>query len=671
MIKYPEILAPGGDFNSSIYAFENGADAVYIGLKNFSARKGAKNLSIDELISLKNFAHINKKKIYVAINTLIKESEISDIIDILLVLEEIEIDGIIIQDLGLAKIINENFNLELHASTQLAAHNVHGVKFLKNHGFSRVVLSRELSFKEIKKIRTEIPDIELEVFIHGALCFGFSGLCLASGKKLNRSANRGECGQICRTWFQHGKNKEYSLSLNDLFLSDKVIKLKDLGIESLKIEGRMKGPSYVSNVSKYYNDCLKNINNKSQEQICHIEFSRSGSSGYFNGNPGGGIINPNYPGHLGLSAGTITNISKDHFDIHSNIELKNRDGLLVLPQKSTDTPFRVGVNILNKKGNRYKLKGSVPNNMNKEIYKISNHNSSLKEYKSLSFKPFKKNAYINIEISSTGIEIKALDKSFFYKINIEEAINSSNPKEQISKAFKAGGNTNYTFITEINFKNLKSPFIPGSILKKVKREFITFYTNTLEQKRNIIKDEILSLEINIQENSYTPYKANIPFITDFDTIEITDLSSINGTFILPLSPVIFDSEKYLNKLKNFLNSHHNNKFILGLNNITHLEFIKKLPNLEYYCDYGLYTLNKFSKSFLNNAIPNLLWTTKWIEKDKTTKSPPVFISRTCIKKGNNNCPANCNKRYSSTLTQNKSSFKVEVENCMTYIFLEL
>lgn len=671
MNKNPEILAPGGDFNSSMHALKNGADAVYVGLKSFSARKGARNLSIEDLRSLKTFVNDNKKKIYVAINTLIKDTEISDIIEILFLLEDIEIDGVIIQDLGLAKIIKENFNLDLHASTQLAAHNIHGVKFLKKYGFTRVVLSRELSYKEIKNIKKAIPDIELEVFIHGALCFGFSGLCLASGKQLNRSANRGECGQICRTWFQNKKNKEYILSLNDLFLSENILKLKEIGVESLKIEGRMKGPSYALNTSKHYENCLKHLNTEKQEQLCRVEFSRSGSIGYFNGIRGGAKTNTNYPGHLGLYAGDIINKNKSSFEVRSCIELTNRDGLLVLPNNPTTKPFRIGVNILSKKGNRYKLRGSIPINMNSKIYKISNHNNSFKEQKPTSFKPYKKKIKIKVEINKNGIKINSMNKEFLYKVDIDEAINPSNPKEQITKTFRAAGDTNYIFIPQIYIKNLNTPFLPGSVLKKVKREFIVFFTNTLESERSIIKTNILSLNTQINEKSYIPYKKNIPFITDIEKDTINELTTVDKKYILPLSPVIFDSEKYLVALKAFLTNNQDKQFVLGLNNICHLEYINELPQLEYYCDYGLYTLNKFSKSFIKENVPSIQWVTKWVENDKIKINPPVFISRTCIKRGNKSCPPNCNKSLSSTLIQQKNIYRVEVQNCMTYIFLEL
>ena len=197
-----EILAPAGSFEAGIAAFRGGADAVYLGLSDFSARKSAKNFSRDDLLALKKEAVGQKKKIYVTLNTLVKDSELNAVLDAASFLDEIETDGVILQDLGLASTIKKLFpSLPLHASTQMAVHTADGVKFLKRLGFTRVVLSREVPLKKIAEIKKAVPDMELEVFVHGALCYSFSGLCLASGMLLNRSGNRGMCAQICRSFY--------------------------------------------------------------------------------------------------------------------------------------------------------------------------------------------------------------------------------------------------------------------------------------------------------------------------------------------------------------------------------------------------------------------------------------------------------------------------------------
>ncbi|MDA3835704.1 MAG: U32 family peptidase, partial [Spirochaetales bacterium] len=197
-----ELMAPAGSFQSAVQAFEHGADAVYAGLQQFSARNAAVNFSFDELRRVKEYAHRRGKFLYIALNTVILDEELEKVLYALHQLTLLQTDGVIVQDLGLAHIIRKYFpSLPLHSSTQLAVHNESGVRYLQSIGFSRIVLARELTLNEIIKIRKSCPNVELKVFIHGALCYSVSGMCLASGALLGRSANRGLCGQICRTWF--------------------------------------------------------------------------------------------------------------------------------------------------------------------------------------------------------------------------------------------------------------------------------------------------------------------------------------------------------------------------------------------------------------------------------------------------------------------------------------
>ena len=180
-VHTPELAIPAGSLQCALYAFKGGADAVYFGLKNFSARKGAVNFSFEDVRKIKALCLAENRKFYVTLNTLVSDSEMAEVIPLLRQLEYLQPDGVIVQDLGIAKVMREHFpSLPLHGSTQLAVHTIDGVKQLQELGFSRVVLSRELSFEEIRAIREACPNVELKVFIHGALCYGFSGLCMAS-----------------------------------------------------------------------------------------------------------------------------------------------------------------------------------------------------------------------------------------------------------------------------------------------------------------------------------------------------------------------------------------------------------------------------------------------------------------------------------------------------------
>lgn len=277
-----EILSPAGDFLSLKSGVNNGANAIYLGAKELSARSSANNFSFDELKEAVSYCKKRNVKMYLTINTIFFDDEKEIVINVAKNAIEAGIDALIIQDLGVFYLLKDNVNIEFHSSTQMACHSLEGVKFLESLGFSRVVLARELSLDEIKYI-VENSNIETEVFVHGALCMSVSGNCYVSSMIGTRSGNRGKCAQTCRLPFKvdNSDKEEYSLSLKDMSLIDYADQLRDIGVTSLKIEGRMKKPEYVAmstmsltnklNGLSYDKDTLKNI------------FSRTGfTSGYAN-----------------------------------------------------------------------------------------------------------------------------------------------------------------------------------------------------------------------------------------------------------------------------------------------------------------------------------------------------------------------------------------------------
>ncbi len=296
-----EILSPAGSLATLKAAVNNGADAVYIGGKAFSARKNAVNFSDEEIIEAIRYAHLYGAKVYVTVNTIISDSELSQVYDFVKFLYENQADALIIQDLGVLKMIKESFpDFEVHASTQMTIHNADGARLAKELGFSRVVLSRELSFAEIKNISQNV-DIELEVFVHGALCMSYSGQCLMSSFLGARSGNRGACAQPCRLPYTLcdsskkplSQKDKYLLSLKDLCLIDEMRTLKECGVKSLKIEGRMKSIEYVSLVTSVY-DKYRNGGTVSKEDYNALKsiFSRSGfTKGYLEENTGRHMLN--------------------------------------------------------------------------------------------------------------------------------------------------------------------------------------------------------------------------------------------------------------------------------------------------------------------------------------------------------------------------------------------
>jgi putative protease len=663
-IKNPEILSPGGDFNSAIHAFKSGADAVYIGLKSFSARKKATNFKLEEIRALKTYANDNGKKIYVAINTLLKDEELEQLYPTLFKLEDINIDAVIVQDLGLADIVKRYTTLELHASTQLAVHNSHGIKQLKKMGFSRVVLSRELSLFEIETLKNEYKEMEFEIFIHGAQCYGFSGICLASSKIIGRSANRGECGQICRTWFNNNGKKEYSFSLNDLSLKEKVLKLKEIGVESLKIEGRLKGPGYASATASLYSDILNNRDSENSLKKSELEFNRGGMDLYLENAKDSQRVNKNYPGHIGRELGRVLSVGKSEITIESREEISNRDGLLILTKSLPAKPLKFSANILEKKGKRYRLKYNLSSDIDSLVYKISSHDKHLKDEKASSYKPWKKGINLEIELRTSSIYIETENFSSQYSFEFENANSPQDLNKIFSKTFFAGGDTKYNFFTQItNNSGLEHPFIPSSKLKAIRNLFQKEFIETKIDKIIEINDES-----NLREEEYISNSCQLPFITNFKKIICKNLTKKESSYLLPLAPVIFNTPMYLKELKQFLNNNTDKNFIVGLNNIAHLAFVDELPQqTKYYCDYGIFVLNNSTKNILKRSLPNLLGVTKWIEESKSKFYPPVFISRTCFKAQEDGCPKGCKKNFEYNISQQKN-FKVIVEDCLTYTF---
>lgn len=266
-----ELLAPAGNLEIFKGVIESGADAVYVGGSMFGARAYANNFTEEELLEAIDFAHLRGVKVYLTVNTLIKNSELSKLYDYLLVYYKRGLDAVIVQDIGVVKAIHEYFpSMEIHTSTQMTVTGADGVRFLSQFGVTRVVMAREVSLAEMKRIHEE-TGMELEAFVHGALCYSYSGQCLFSSILGGRSGNRGRCAQPCRLPYTvEGKKDEYILSLKDMCGIKALDKLHDAGVYSLKIEGRMKQLEYACGVVKYYRsyiDSKKPVSDADYERI--------------------------------------------------------------------------------------------------------------------------------------------------------------------------------------------------------------------------------------------------------------------------------------------------------------------------------------------------------------------------------------------------------------------
>lgn len=362
----PELLLPAGSFDSALAAFEGGADAVYFGFKEFSARASARNFSHEEYRRLLQLARDTGKAVYAAINTLIYSQEMREAVSLLAFLSEFPPDALILQDWGLVRLIRQSFpGLTMHASTQMAIQTPDAARLAQERGISRIVMPRETDCTSIKNMIRECPGMEFEVFVHGALCYSYSGFCHASCVLTGRSGNRGECAQICRSWFNRmpygrksrnqpnlntdvrngmretfplngagqpcsGEGPGYWFSCKDLDLSERIGELADAGVHSFKIEGRMKGPEYTKSVARLYRNLLSAWENsglgtsgsrsfsasklfcskdhdKAREEV-RLTFARAPTEAFFFEKQGQSLIDPVFPGHRGILAGEILDV---------------------------------------------------------------------------------------------------------------------------------------------------------------------------------------------------------------------------------------------------------------------------------------------------------------------------------------------------------------------------
>lgn len=344
-MKDIELLAPVGSFEALKAAVQNGANAVYLGGKDFSARASANNFDREELRQAVMYAHIRDVEVFVTANTLIKQNEIHDFVEYAKFLYDINVDAIILQDVGMAKLIKSMLpDFELHASTQMVAHSLEDVKYLESIGFDRVVLAREVNVEEIKYICDNCK-ADIEVFVHGALCVCYSGQCLMSSMIGNRSGNRGRCAQPCRQKYElidvHSgevinNSGDYLLSPRDLNTIEEIDKIMDAGVHSLKIEGRMKKPEYVATVVDGYRKAVDEYRTTNKLQVSdetisdlYTIFNRKFTKGLLLGEVGKDVMNSEIPNNQGLYIGKVLDCNKRTKRLKIMLEntLKKGDGI--------------------------------------------------------------------------------------------------------------------------------------------------------------------------------------------------------------------------------------------------------------------------------------------------------------------------------------------------------
>ena len=341
----PELLAPAGTLATALAAFDAGADAVYAGLPKFNARERSENFTADQFAQLVEYAHKLKRKVYATLNTLIKEKELPELVGYLGDLAAIGPDAVIVQDLGVLHIIREYFpGLEIHASTQMGIHNLPGIRFAEASGVKRVILERQVPLDELKMLKAS-TQLELEVFVHGALCCSLSGQCLFSSWLGGYSGNRGKCKQPCRRRFFSREGNGFFFSTQDLCTLELIPELKKLGIASLKIEGRLRQADYVYNAVSAYRKVLDasgdTLDRKTLGEARNLlseTCGRKWSQGFFSQEAMATLIQHDTLGATGTLCGKVERVLPNGFGFKAARKVHIGDRLRVQPASGDEGP---------------------------------------------------------------------------------------------------------------------------------------------------------------------------------------------------------------------------------------------------------------------------------------------------------------------------------------------
>ena len=656
-MKKIELLSPVGNMDCMRAAVQNGADAVYFG-SSFSARAFASNFDGDDLKCAIEYAKLRGVQTHLTLNTLIKNDEFENAFSVAKMAYNYGIDAIIVQDLGLANLLINSFpNIAIHASTQLTAHNLDGVLSLQDMGFRRVVLSRELTLEEIEYI-TKNSNVEIETFIHGALCISYSGQCLFSSMVGGRSGNRGKCAQPCRLPFSliDEKNNKldsgYLLSTRDLCGLDFIPNLINAGVTSLKIEGRMKSPEYVATVTRIYRKYIDlaysnepYVVEDSDRKLLALAFNRGGfSNGHLSKDYNKNLVFKEKQNNCGLFLGTIEkyNAKKglitfkcaENLHIGDSIATQNEQGSYKISElmlKNTNIKeSKCGdvVTIGRMKGNikpgdkLYKISDSI---ITSEIRSTFSENSENRKVKLICNIKFALNKPIELSIkSNSNIDVyKDLNINITSSKCPEQAKNSGLSKEIIIKQFSKTNNTPYEFC-EFNIELEDNLFLPNSVLNELKREAlskvkafaisnisrnlgnknllsrINFYTET---STSTLKIALLLNNLNLEsyDNLQKIDKLYIPlkfFINKNYCDKIKYLSNKASLYIyLPTIMRNNYNKLFANNLENIITNFDIHGFVVS--NISGLYIIKKLTekynkNFKFISNYTLNVYNSYS-----------------------------------------------------------------------------
>jgi len=499
----PELLAPAGSLESFFAAMEKGADAVYAGLRDFSARARAKNLTLAQMERMLGYAHGQGRKIYITLNTLIKESELPLLVDTLAALEAMRVDGVIVQDLAVARLVRRHFpSIPLHASTQMTIHNTAGVRMLQELGFQRAVLARELAIDEIAVIAAATP-VEIETFVHGALCFSISGQCFFSSYLGGHSGNRGRCAQPCRRLYDHRGKQGHFFSTSDLSAIDMLPELIQAGVKSLKIEGRMKSAEYVASVVEAYRLVLDAPERGRKEalaaakEILKFSFGRTPTKGFLASQQPDDIANPWQKGGTGRYIGQIKNLKGKRLTFETRDALCVGDRLRAQPKTDMAgqawTVREIFVNnrktMEAKAGSTVEVETPFRFEVGDSIYKVSSkeaftlsENACLRRLESARGDKLPCRLWIGLEDSTLLIkaEVAGSHHEFRYPLGALEASRSADMAGVLNSQFDKTGDTPF-WLESLEAPDFPAVMIPSGVFKELRRQFYRFLAESVSK----------------------------------------------------------------------------------------------------------------------------------------------------------------------------------------------
>ncbi|MDH6603223.1 putative protease [Bacilli bacterium PM5-9] len=610
-----EILAPVKDLDNAIMVCNLKADAIYCSGPKYSARANAQ-ISFEDLKEIIDYAHLYQTKVYITLNTLIKDENFDEVLDYVDRLCELHIDALIIQDLGLFNIVHQKYpDLDIHISTQMHIHNLQSVAFIYKNGASRVVLARELNLKHIKNIREKYPDLEIETFVHGALCTSYSGQCYYSFFFNTGSGNFGTCQQNCRKCHTLTNKNEHLLSLKDLCIGENIFELNNVS-DSLKIEGRLKGKEYLYSCIKYYQSILNHNPDQEMYDLMQVAFNRKYTKGRMFEENGSILGNKNRINNHGLLIGNVFKNDGKWLYLKLNKRLTrldnirfvfddgNENGMVVekIYQDNCEVDFA--------KSGIVKIKSDLLINK-AEVYlvKTRRYEKKINEYQSKFFIKndlnVKLEAFINKEL-----KLSIDDRDYYSDFIIEKAKNQGMSLMDISKQLSKTNDTPFNFNIEcIGDDNI---FVAKSLLNDFRRKIISNEINAIVDKKPLESSNYSKISLNKNESFNTYFmirtleqaKALSDFKIDkvyVDNLEILD--EVNEMFdnIIPVMPRVIKDDVFMKLVKKV------EKYsTIMVSELGMLNYFKNKKEIE--TNFSLNIINRYSLSMLkeNNVKKSII-----------------------------------------------------------------